>query len=84
MRPQAAKEVEYDEGFTDGAEEGADCCEAEEAGEKEVVGWPEAVENDGYMGEQFTDDVECTCHHSSQQWLSIDYGRPQYVPLSTQ
>ena len=72
LRPQRSEEVEYDEGFTDGAEEGGDGCEEEEPGEEEVVGWTEPVEDDGYVGEEFTDDVECACHQT-QSALALNW-----------
>lgn len=58
MRPEGAEEVENDQGFGNGAEEGCGKGEAEEAGEKEVTGWVKAVEDDGDVGEELTDNVE--------------------------
>lgn len=56
--PEGAEEVEDDEGFGQGAEEGGGGGEAEEAGEEEGAGGVEAVEDDGDVGEEFADDVE--------------------------
>ncbi len=58
LRPEGAEEVEDDEGFGNGAEEGGGEGEAEEAGEEEVAGWVDAVEDDGDVGKEFADYVE--------------------------
>ena len=58
MRPEGAEEVEDDERFGDGAEEGGGEGEEEEAGEEEVAVGVEAVEDDGDVGEEFADYVE--------------------------
>lgn len=58
--PEGAEEVEDDEGFGEGAEEGGAGAEEEEAGEEEVAGRVDAVEDHGDVGEEFADDVEGT------------------------
>lgn len=61
LGPEGAEEVEDDEGFGDGAEQGGGEGEGEEAGEEAVVRRAQAVEDDGDVGEEFADDVECAC-----------------------
>lgn len=58
LRPEGAEEVEDDEGFGESAEEGGGEGEAEEAGEEEVVGWAQPVEDDGDVREELADYVK--------------------------
>ena len=58
MRPEGAEEVENDQGFGNGAEEGGGEGEAEEAREEEVASRVKTVEDDGDMGEEFADYVK--------------------------
>ena len=70
LRPEGAEEVEDDKGFGHGAEEGGGEGEDEEAGEEDVAGWVEAVEDDGDMGEEFADYVEGAWERKfSSRWV---------------
>ena len=62
FRPQASEQVEYDKRLADSADECRYGREEEEARKKEVGSGVYAVEDDGYMGKEFADNVESTCH----------------------
>ncbi len=62
LRPQTSEKVEYDQRLADRAEERRYGREEEEAGKKKVGSGVYAVEDDGYMREEFADNVESTCH----------------------
>ena len=82
LRPQTSEQVEYDKRLADSAEERRYGREEEEAGKKEVGSGVYAVEDDGYMGEEFANNVESTCHiiRSAQPNHTLPTGR-QSVPL---
>ena len=81
MLPKTAKQVEYHEGFANGADECGYGGEEEKAGEKAVRIGIYAVEDDGYMGQELADNVEGTCrilllaHAGSRQdqWSSAPF-----------
>ena len=58
--PEAAEEVEDDQGFKDGAGEGGETSDKEEAAEEVVAGWVDAIEDYGAVGEEFANNVEGT------------------------